>query len=221
MTKLRNILILFTIIFSGCIKHADDDAMTFLDLGILNHYGSKYLIITDGGNVLLTESIPVNIDFDENARVSVRYRILQQAPHNDSIQADYLVQVDGINELITKDIITVDDNNRDSLGNAPVEFRQVWITQDFLTVYYSFYAGSKYHDFNLTYDVDEQVDDEHVYLTFRHNDHNDEEVKQYFAYVSFRLNFLRKEGQSEVKIYFRGKQNAENNYVQSDLVYSY
>jgi hypothetical protein len=221
MTNLRNILILFAIVLSGCIKHADNDPMTLLDLGILNHYGSGYMIITDGGNVLLAESIPVNIDFDDNARVSIQYRIIQRAPQNDSIQADYLVQVDGINELITKEIITVDDNNRDTLGNAPVEFRQVWITQDFLTVYYSFYVGSKYHDFNLTYDIDEQADDEFIYLTFRHNDNNDEEVQQYWAYVTFRLNSLRKEGQSEVKIHFRGKQNNENDYIKSDLVYKY
>jgi hypothetical protein len=194
----------------------------FLDLGILNHYGtSEYMIITDDGIVLLTENLPRQIDFDDNARVSLRYHVLRSAPENDSIKADYWVDVDAITELITKEIVVVNDSKIDSLGTAPVEFQKVWITQDFLTVYFTFYGGSKVHDFNLTYNEDGQGEDEFTYLTFQHQDNKDEQVKQYWAYVTFRLNSLRKEGQSEIKIHFRGKQNNEDDYIQSDLVYRY
>jgi len=221
MTKLIQLLILSVLIFSGCTGKSDDEPMTFMDLGILNHYGDDYMIITDAKVVLLTKKLPQDFDFEENIRVSVRYQILGPAESNDNIKADYRVEIKAIDELLTKDIITINDENRDTLGSAPVLFNNVWITQDFLTVYFTFYAGEKNHFFNLTYDEREQTDEDIVYLTFRHQDNGDIEIKKYWGYVSFRLNNLRKEGKSEVKIHFRGKQFDEEDFQLDDLVYNY
>ena len=220
MKALRNILFLFLLITAGC-SGDDEKNMSFLDLGIINHYGNGYLIITDAGVNLQALTLPVELDFDDNLRVSVKYRVIRPAEPNDSIKVDYIVDVEDINELLTKEIITINDANRDTLGSSPVKFENVWITQDYLTVYFSFYAGTKDHYFNLTYDPMEQTSDDFVALTFRHKDNGDTEIKQYWGYVSFRLNSLRREDGVPVNIHFRGKQFDEMDFQLNDLVYTY
>ncbi len=220
--KVLMVMVMLPLItLSGCLKDSDDSNMTFLDLGILNHYGNDYMIITDAGVVLLTEKLPEEVDFGDNLRVSVKYKVLSTAQPDDSIKADYWVYVEALNEVITKEIITINEANRDTLGDAPVEFSNVWITQDFLTVYFSFYAGDKDHFFNLTYDPDEQDDPGVVVLRFRHKANGDTELKKYSGFMSFRLNSLRKEGESAVDIVFKGKQYYEDKDYSSDLVYRY
>ncbi len=220
MKVFRHILFLFLVLIAGCIDK-DDENMSFLDLGIINHYGNGYLIITDTGVNLQAATLPVELTFDDNLRVSVKYRIIQPGESTDSIKVDYIVQVEDITELVTKEIITINDANRDTLGSSPVKFENVWITQDYLTVYFSFYAGTKDHYFNLTYDPMEQTSEDFVALTFRHNDNGDTEIKQYWGYISFRLNSLRREGRSSVNIHFRGKQFDEMDFQLNDLVYTY
>ncbi len=220
MKTLRNVLFLFLLVTTGC-SGDDEKDMSFLDLGIINHYGNDYLIITDAGINLLAYALPTELDFDDNLRVSVRYKVIRPAEPDDSIKLDYIVAVEDINELLTKEIITIDDANRDTLGSSSVKFENVWITQDYLTVYFSFYAGTKEHYFNLTYDPMEQTSDDFVALTFRHKDNGDTEIKQYWGYISFRLNSLRREDGSSVNIHFRGKQFDEMDYQKNDLVYIY
>ena len=209
------------ITLSGCLKHQDDSNMTFLDLGILNHYGNNYMIITDAGFVLLTEKLPEEVNFDENMRVSIKYKVLTTTQPDDSIKADYWVYVEALDEIVTKEIITINEANRDTLGNTPVEFSNVWITQDFLTVYFSFYASNKNHFFNLTYDPEEQDDPSVVVLRFRHKTNDDNAQNIYSGFMSFRLNSLRKEGESKIDIIFKGKQNNEGMDYSSNLVYRY
>ena len=219
--RVAKVLILFALTLSACNNDLDENNMTFLDLGIMNHYGNDYLIITDAGVVLLTSSLPTEIDFEDNVRVSVKYHVLSGMEPTDSIKIDYRVAVDAIDEVLTKEIITINDENRDTLGSAPVKFQDVWITQDFLTVYFSFLAGNKDHYFNLTYDPKEQSDPDVVNLTFRHEDNGDIRQTQYSGFISFRLNSLRQEGKSTINITFKGKQyNSDEGYT-ADLVYTY
>lgn len=216
---MKNILLLVLIGFVGCIDHNDDTEDKYYDLGVINHAGSSYLITTDAGVKLMTETLPVDLEFDDNLRVIVKYSILKPAGGDQDF--DYWVYVDEIEESFTKEIITINDANRDTLGSSPVEFHDVWITQDYLTVYFTFYAGNKDHYFNLTYDEQEQSDDSFILLTFRHDDNDDIASQTYTGYISFKLNSLRDLEKSEINIHFRGKQFNNVEYLLDDLVYKY
>jgi hypothetical protein len=102
-----------------------------------------------------------------------------------------------------------------------VKFYDVWITQDYLTVYFSFYAGTEIHYFNLTYDEMEQADNDTIHLTFRHEDNNDVAIHYYNGYITFKLNPLRDPEKTERVICFRGKEYDNIDYLQEGLIYTY
>ena len=143
MNGVKQLVFLMLIILSSCMDDYSEPEKYYLDLAIVNHEGNDYLITTDAGVKLMAETLPVDLEFDDNIRVSVRYKLL--TPVDSSQGFSYWVYVDEIGEVLTKEILTINDENRDSLGSAPVKFYDVWITQDYLTVYFSFYAGYKTH----------------------------------------------------------------------------
>lgn len=219
MSTVKIIAFLILIALSSCMDDFSDTENYYLDLAIMNHEGDNYLITTDAGVKLMTETLPVDIDFDQNVRVNVRYKLL--TPVDTSMGFSYWVYVDEIGEVLTKEIVTINDENRDSLGSAPVKFYDVWITQDYLTVYFSFYAGTETHYFNLTFDEKEQANNDTILLNFRHQDNNDTPRQYYNGYITFKLNTLRDPEKSEQVIRFRGKEYDNIEYLQEDLIYSY
>ena len=219
MSGVKKILFFILIAFSACMDDYKEPDSYYLDLAVMNHDGNNYLITTDAGVKLMAESLPVEMEFDDNVRVNVRYRLL--SPVDTSQGFSYWVYVDEIEEVLTKDIITINDENRDSLGSAPVKFYDVWITQDYLTVYFSFYAGTETHYFNLTFDEKEQTDNDTIHLTFRHEDNKDIARHYYNGYITFKLKPLRDPEKSERVIRFRGKEYDNVDYLQKDLIYIY
>jgi len=219
MSGVKKILFFILIAFSACMDDYKEPDSYYLDLAVMNHDGNNYLITTDAGVKLMAESLPVEMEFDDNVRVNVRYRLL--SPVDTSKGFSYWVYVDEIEEVLTKDIITINDENRDSLGSAPVKFYDVWITQDYLTVYFSFYAGTETHYFNLTFDEKEQTDNDTIHLTFRHEDNKDIARHYYNGYITFKLKPLRDPEKSERVIRFRGKEYDNVDYLQKDLIYTY
>ncbi len=218
MNRVKQLGFLMLIILSSCMDDYSEPEKYYLDLAIVNQEGNDYLITTDAGVKLMAEALPVELEFDDNIRVSVRYKLL--TPVDTSQGFSYWVYVDEIGEVLTKEILTINDENRDSLGSAPVEFYDVWITQDYLTVYFSFYAGTKTHYFNLTFDENEQVNDTTL-LTFRHEDNGDIPHQLYAGYITFKLNSLRDSEKSERVIFFRGKGYDNVDYLVEDLIYTY
>ncbi len=207
------------ITLSSCMDDFRESDNYYLDLAIMNHEGDNYLITTDAGVKLMTKSLPVEIDFDDNVRVDVRYKLL--SPVDTSEGFSYWVDVDEIGEILTKEIITINDENRDSLGSAPVKFYNVWITQDYLTVYLSFYAGTETHYFNLTFDEKEQANNDTILLTFRHQDNGDVPRQYYTGYITFELNTLRAPQKTKRVINFRGREYDNVDYLLEDLIYTY
>jgi len=218
MLKVKRILLLLMVALAGC-DNFNDENYSYVDYGVLSRAGSYFLITTDPGIKLLAESLPVDLEFEDNLRVAVEYTFIKQAGEDQDF--DYWVNVEKISEIQTKEIVVINDENRDTLGCAPVDFKEVYIIQDFLTVYFTFYASNKDHYFNLTYDSNEQTDDNFVTLRFRHQDNDDQEAQKYTGFVSFRLNSLRQPDRSEINIHFRGKQYSEVEYRIDDLVYKY
>ncbi|NPA37231.1 MAG: hypothetical protein GXO47_10330 [Chlorobi bacterium] len=220
MCKLRSLLLssLFIVFMTGCVNDTDDVDLLYMDAAVITHYGSSFFITTDAGLKLLAENIPFKDVFEESIRVLIKYYLLDVAGENK--EYDYLVYVTEIKEIDTKDIILINDENRDTLGSASCDFIDVWITQDYLTVNFSFFMGTKIHNFYLTYDEKEQAGDDTIVLTFRHQDNNDIPAQKLTGYVSFKLNSLKIPGKNKIEIIFKGKGFNDFEY-EKNMIYSY
>jgi hypothetical protein len=210
--------LLFLVLLSGCLQDYEDVNVQYMDMAVIKHYGSYYLIITDDGVKLLTDELPLDEDFDDNLRAIVKYYLIGIG--GEDKEYDYIVTVEEIKEIQTKDIIFINDDNRDTLGSAEVDFNEVWITEDYLTVYFSFLMGKQDHYFNLTFDEKEQILGDTIVLTFRHQDNNDHAVQELTGYITFNLDTLQTDDRNERVILFKGKEY-QNREFRQELVYSY
>lgn len=100
----------------------------------------------------------------------VDFTILQDAIPGSKF--DYYVRINGIERILTKNILPYSEEILDSLGNDPVIVNDYWIAQDFLTIEFFFAGGLVQHLINLTQHQGLTKDGK-VLLEFHHNANND------------------------------------------------
>jgi hypothetical protein len=220
MKYVKNLALVLLIALSGCLQEdGSSEAPLYYDFGILQEDGTSYTITVDnGGAVLAAESLPVDLEFEGKIRVTLAYSVISEGSEADDY--DYLVTVRDIEEMNSKNILVIDDVSRDTIGDGGAEFHKVWITEDYLTVHFSFYAHNKEHKFNLTYDEQSQ-EDGNLLLEFKHLDNDDLATNLYTGYLSFRLNSLQEDGKNEITFNFKGQKYYNEEFVVKDLVYKY
>lgn len=133
----------------------------------------------------------------DKQRVIVNYSILSTKPIGSSYKHDVLVN--DIYEILTKDIFDITSNTQDSIGNDPIHIHDMWVSNDFLNVEFSYLGFSKMHFINLVRDASKTYTDNKVHLEFRHNANNDYPSHSVRGIVSFRLDKIRKPGVSSVE----------------------
>ena len=108
-----------------------------------------------------------------NQRVFVNYTIL-----SDKMDGfDHYIKVNDIWNVLTKPVIELTEQNKDSIGNDPVRMNEIWIGDHYLNTGFSFnYNGMKPHAINLvrnkTITTEEEEDADLIELEFRHNSYN-------------------------------------------------
>ena len=131
---------------------------------------------------------------------------------------DLNIQVRGINPILTKDIITMgeDDNDEEKVGDDKINTTYMWINKDnkYLTIefqYYGTHSEDKKHFLNLVINDKEEsaptadedsAEDEYINLEFRHNSEGDYPQSLGEGYVSFKLDKIkdRMEGKKGLRI---------------------
>ena len=116
---------------------------------------------------------------------------------------DYNIQVKRIQEILTKEIVTIDENENteEKIGDNNINTTYMWITQDnkYLTIefqYYGTHTEDKKHFLNLVINPsDEQPtadsDNDYINLEFRHNNEGDYPENLGEGYVSFKLDKIK------------------------------
>ena len=113
---------------------------------------------------------------------------------------DYNVEVRNIRNILTKDIVTMDEeeNTEEKIGDDKINLTYMWFTNDskYLTIefqYFGTHSENKKHFLNLVIKpqiepIEESEDDNYLDLEFRHNDEGDSPARLGEGYVSFKIN---------------------------------
>lgn len=181
---------------------------------------NTYALILDNGKRLWPAASDVRYIPKENQRVYVNYTILsdQEGAY------DHYIKVNDIWNILTKQIIELNQENADSIGNDPARINQIWVGSDYLNIDFMFnYGGIRPHAINLvknTLEENGSDDSENIItLEFRHNSYESIESRLYRGLVCFDLRSLQTEDAGSIKIIVKVKDwSGEKTY---DVMYEY
>jgi hypothetical protein len=184
----------------ACNKNEDKYDNYLKSLGIYEKTGdgaTDFQINLDNGNIVVPESTSGDlITYNDGDRVIVYYSSLSELPEtNDGQEIQSVVHY--INDILTKDVITISSEISDSIGNDAIHVHEedIWISNNFLNIYFSYLGYNRVHYLNLIKNPNDSVDvDGRLILEFRHNDNNDYPSYAYDGLVSFDMNSLQQPG---------------------------
>lgn len=181
----------FLMVMSGC---NDDEGYSLNDFWVSTATIDKegtgpVLIITDNGDRLYPSATSVpRFEYHIGQRVWVSYTILGDGEGD----IDHLVKVNDMVEILTKGIFQLTPEKEDSIGNDPVRIRDYWLTDNYLTIRFTYSGGATIHFINLVSDVNNPLNEDGLQvLEFRHNRNNDPYNYQMHGTVSFNLSSIK------------------------------
>jgi hypothetical protein len=147
-----------------------------------------YINLDNGKRLWTAASAYADYRPKDGTRILANYTILSDAENS---TYDHDVKLNEVYEVLTKPIFEITPETEDSIGNDPVEVRQMWIGRDYLNVEFVYYGAYRTHFINLVPAEMKNPEEGHVYLEFRHNANNDSPRMLYGGYVSFELGLLK------------------------------
>lgn len=98
-------------------------------------------------------------------------------------------------EMLTKEIFDITPETQDSIGNDPILINEIWMSNDYLNVKFSYISnGHITHFINLVADKEKNYNDNKVHLEFRHNANKDFTGYLGWGLASFNLKSLQNAG---------------------------
>lgn len=222
---MKKTLLTFAIVSAGiflAMISCDDNSHSLgsfgIDIATVNPEGEDaYSLLLDNGKRLWPAASAVHYIPTSNQRVFLNYTILSDAQSG----YDHYVKVNDIWNILTKDVIELNAENADSIGNDPVKSNAVWIGGDYLNVSFMFnYGGVKPHAINLVKNSLSSVSsDEAINLEFRHNAYQSDRTKLFEGFVCFDLKPLRSSTADSVLLSVKVKEWDKD--VTYDVIYRY
>ena len=225
-------LLIITIIFTGILLTnigCDDNSKSLGNFGIdiatvVPEGNNSYSLQLDNGKRLWPAASTINYSPTHDNRILLNYTILSEARDG----FDHYIKVNDLWELLTKDIIELDAQNKDIIGDDPVKANAVWVGGDYLNVSFHFnYGGVKPHFVNLVDNkLEPKSESDIVELEFKHNSYDSKSERLYEGYVCFDLRPLRTNDADSVKLSIKvneWKEGADNNAEEKiyDVIYRY
>ena len=211
MKKFKFIAFIFAImttmpIFQSCLDDDNNPSDLFV-ISTINMISQDskdfYFTLDDGKKMYPSNGQGWNgLDFVDGQRAFVTFNELEEPVGG----YDYNVQVKQINKILTKDIVTMDDeeNTEEKIGDDKINATYMWINKDkkYLTIefqYYGTHSEDKKHFLNLVINNpvpaptadEEDAEDEYIDLEFRHNSEGDYPQTLGEGYVSFKLDEIK------------------------------
>lgn len=131
-------------------------------------------------------------------RILADYTILNDKPEGSGYEHD--IKLNDAYNILTKEIITISPSIQDSIGNDPIEVRDMWVGSDYLNIKFQYRGQDKSHMLNLVMDTTKVYTDGKTHLEFRHNAHQDNPNRLAAGIVSFDLSTLRPQPREERSI---------------------
>ncbi len=206
--KYLGFILIFIATTTSCLK---DDGYSlgkfWIDYGVIRGNKESFTIVTDNGKVLFPSATAISLsEVKDSMRVLVNYTILGDADKG----IDHYVKINGMRNVLKKNIVTLKPEITDSIGNDGVRVDNMWLTPayDLLNIEFS-YEGSPYytHLINLVIDPEHPQDDKgNVILQLRHNKKGDPYNRPLLNSVaSFNLKSIRREGVYKVGFVLKAK----------------
>lgn len=216
----RLLLFIVSLFISSCSKDKDYSLDNFwvASATIYTDGVKPYLIYTDNGDVLFPSASNINFIPKHKQRVWLDYTIL-----GDTFgEFDYYVKVNNISEILTKDITTLTESNKDSIGNDPIKIEDLWFADNFLTIQFLYGGGGAIHYINLVRNLDSlKTEDGKPILEFRHNRNNDIYNNALRGWSSFNLKSLEDEKTDSVIFILKSKGVTDSDVFRKELIYKY
>lgn len=227
----KNIYILCIVIIVILLTNisCDDNTKSLGNFGIdiatiVPEGNNSYSLQLDNGIKLWPVSSAIEYTPKENQRVFLNYTILSDEKDG----FDHYVNVNDVWNILTKQIIKLNSQNEDILGNDPLKINAVWVGGDYLNVSFMFnYGGEKPHAINIaSSSLLNDISTFGAKLTLRHNSYNSQNNKLYEGFVCFDLKPLRVNDADSVHISIKvkewvdlpGNDTKEKTY---DVIYRY
>ena len=206
------ILIGFLFVFAGC---NDDDGYSLGDMwigfGIVENT-DNYKIVLDDGEILYPvayggyhswydhEYSGTHHEIGAGDRVMVNFTILDDKLNDAGEIEAYYVKVNSSKKILTKGILDITEENKDSIGNDPIIVKECWMASDLLNFQLKYYGHYETHFINLVKQPGELSPGGQPFeLELRHNKNRDKEDIPYTAFVSFKLDSLQVAGLDSVR----------------------
>jgi len=224
-------LLIIVFIFTGTLLlniGCDDNSRSLGNFGIdiatvIPEGENSYSLLLDNGKRLWAAASAINYSPTRNQRILLNYTILSEARDG----YDHYVKVNDLWEILTKSIIELNSQNKDSIGNDPVKTNAVWVGGDYLNISFHFnYGGVKPHLINLVENKTTPLSSsEMIELELRHNAFNSQLERLYEGFACFDLRPYRNNDTDSVKITVKVNEWSEetNNIKEKiyDVIYRY
>ncbi|HEX2395065.1 MAG TPA: NigD-like C-terminal domain-containing protein [Bacteroidales bacterium] len=187
-------LVIFSLIFGACSK--DEGPQYYSVLGTVEKANDSTFVISDEDEKLLVNNSSALNLIKDNERIIAYFSISDMAK---PAGVDLVIDIYNYSEVLFKPVTVLTEEIADSIGNDPMNVRDIWLAKDYLNLNFEYYGGStdKIHYINLIrYPGDIPTDT--VELEIRHNDNEDSQTYYLSGFVSFDLQSLRHAGDSVV-----------------------
>lgn len=178
---------------------------------------NMYSLLLDNGTHLRPVASDVLYRPVQNQRVFLNYTILSESEEG----YNYNVRVNDMWNILTKQVIELNAQNNDSIGNDPVKTKAVWVGGDYLNVSFLFnYGGIRPHAINLVENtLSSETSPDAIDLEFRHNAYQSTETRLLEGFVCFDLKPFRVNDADSVNLSIKVKEwDKETKYK---VVYRY
>jgi len=207
--------------FTSCLDDDDDSTPQYMELGVTEYGpGNEKLVFTDSESTLQLRDYPAGFEFTDSVRVLMTYSVIETG--GEDYIYDYMVDAFSIQEVVVKNIIELNEENRDTIGTDPLYINNIWISGGYLNVDFSFDGYDGVHYINVVKDPEEQTGEEtEIYLQVRHDGRGDESINRYVGLMSFNLEPLRVEGTNKVTLIFEEQEFYDSPYEKIEIEYEY
>jgi len=148
-----------------------------------------YLRLDNNIRLYCSDSELMNYRPKDGQRIIANYRILTSK--SDTSYYQYDIQLIDVYEVLTKDVLNIQPEQQDSIGNDVISIRNMWIGSDYLNVEFNYPGYNKIHFINLIWDSSKTYDDAKLHYEFRHNANNDDPTNSKWGMASFDLSYLK------------------------------
>lgn len=199
----------------SCLDDDDDptESLVISTINVPNPDSKDFYFTLDNGKKMFPSDARelTNYELNDGQRAFIIFNQLDEKHPG----YDYNVQVKRIENILTKDIVTMGEgeNTEEKIGDDKINATYMWITHDskYLTIeiqYYGSQSENKKHFLNLVINQSaaetaaDNADNDYLELEFRHNDEGDSPNRLGEGYVSFKLDKIKElaEGKKGLRI---------------------